>query len=49
MKLYTNSVMAKPTDVNPVTKLWDKVETNQLLLNQLSEFINLAEIAMISL
>ena len=37
--------MAEPRDANPVTKLWQKIETNGLLFNRLSEFIKVAEIA----
>ena len=45
MKSHAHSAMAEPRDANPVTKLWQKVGTNGLLLNWLSEFIKVAEIA----
>ena len=45
MKSHAHSAMAEPRDANPVTKLWQKVGTNGLLLNRLSEFIKVAEIA----
>ena len=45
MKSHAHSAMAEPKDANPITKLWQKVGTNGLLLNRLSEFIKVVEIA----
>ena len=45
MKSHTHSAMAESKDPNLVTKLWQKVGTDGLLLNRLSEFIKVAEIA----
>ena len=47
MKSQAHSAVAESKDVNPVTKLWQKVRTNGLLLNRLGEFIKVAEIAII--
>ena len=48
MKSNCNSAMAKPKDVNPVTKLWEKVGQNGLMLSRLSEFFKLVNIAIYS-
>lgn len=37
--------MEEPHDVNPITKLWTRVGQNALMLNRLSEYIKIAEIA----
>lgn len=45
MKSHAREAMEEPRDQNPVTKLWVKVGQNALMLNRLSEFIKVAEIA----
>jgi hypothetical protein len=37
--------MEQPHTVNPVTKLWQKLGCNALLLSKLSEYMKLAQIA----
>jgi len=39
--------MAKPFDVNPMTKLWMTITNNGLLIQQLNEYMNLAEIIIV--
>jgi len=41
--------MAKPFDINPMTKLWVTISNNALLTQRLSEYLKLAEIAMVSM
>ena len=48
MKSHRNNAMAEPRNINLITKLWQKVGINGLLLNRLSEFIILAKIAIIT-
>jgi hypothetical protein len=45
MKSNAKSAMEEPRDKNLVSKLWQKVGQNALMLSRLSEFIKLAEIA----
>jgi hypothetical protein len=45
MKSNAEKMLEAPYDVNPVTKLWQKLGCNALLLSKLSEFMYLAEIA----
>jgi hypothetical protein len=45
MKSNAEKMLGPPYDQNPVTKLWQKLGCNGLLLSKLSEFIQLAEIA----
>ena len=45
MRSHAKKAMDLPHDVNPVTKLWQKLGCNALLLNKLSEFMKLAQIA----
>jgi DNA primase large subunit len=45
MRSNAKSAMEEPRDKNPVSKLWQKIGQNALMLNRLSEFIKLAEIA----
>jgi hypothetical protein len=46
MKSHAKAVMEEPRDKNPVTKLWEKIGSNALMLNRLSEFFKVAEIVM---
>jgi hypothetical protein len=45
MKSNTEKMLGPPYDQNPITKLWQKLGCNGLLLSKLSEFMRLAEIA----
>jgi hypothetical protein len=45
MKSHVAKAMEQPYTLNPVTKLWQKLGCNALLLNKLSEYIKLAQIA----
>jgi hypothetical protein len=45
MKSNVDKMLEPPYDVNPVSKLWQKLGCNGLLLSKLSEFMHLAEIA----
>lgn len=45
MKSHASKAMERPGDVNPVTTLWQKLGCNALLLNKLSEYMKLAQIA----
>jgi hypothetical protein len=45
MKSNTEKMLGPPYDQNLVTKLWQKLGCNGLLLSKLSEFMRLAEIA----
>ena len=45
MKSNAEKMLGPPDDQNPVTKLWQKLGCNGLLLSKLSEFTQLAEIA----
>jgi hypothetical protein len=45
MKSHAMKAMEKPDDINPVTKMWQKLGCNALLLNKLSEYFKLADIA----
>jgi hypothetical protein len=45
MKSNTDKMLEPPYNVNPVSKLWQKLGCNGLLLLKLSEFMRLAEIA----
>jgi hypothetical protein len=45
MKSHAAKTMEQPYTLNPVTKLWQKFGCNALLLNKLSEYIKLAQIA----
>jgi hypothetical protein len=44
MKSNAEKMLGPPYDQNPVTKLWQKLGYNGLLLSKLSEFMRLAEI-----
>jgi hypothetical protein len=44
MKQNATKAMEAPDDVNPVSKLWQRVGCNGLLQNRLSEYMRLAEI-----
>jgi hypothetical protein len=39
--------MAKPFDINPVTKLWVTISNNALFIQRLSEYLKLVEIAVV--
>jgi hypothetical protein len=45
MKSHAAKAMEQPHTVNTVTKLWQKLGCNVMLLNKLSEYIKLAQIA----
>jgi hypothetical protein len=45
MKSNADKMLEPPYDVNPVSKLWQKLGCNGLLFSKLSKFIRLAEIA----
>jgi hypothetical protein len=45
MKSHAAKTMEQPHTVNPVTKLWQKLGCNALLLSKLSEYMKLAQIA----
>jgi hypothetical protein len=45
MKSNAGKMLGPPYDQNPVSKLWQKLGCNGLLLSKLSEFMRLAEIA----
>jgi hypothetical protein len=45
MKSNSKGAMEEPRDRNPLTKLWQKVSQNSLMVQCLSEFIKAAEIA----
>jgi hypothetical protein len=46
MKSHAKVAMEEPRDRNPVTKLWEKIGNNALMLNRLSEFFKIADITM---
>ena len=45
MKSNSHSAMAEPRDISTVTKLWEKVGQNGLMISRLSSFFKLANIA----
>jgi hypothetical protein len=45
MKSNAKSAMEGPHDQNPLTRMWQRIEQNALMLNRLSKFIKLYEIA----
>jgi hypothetical protein len=45
MKSHAKPAMEEPRDKNPVTKLWEKIGSNALMLNRLTKFFKVAEIA----
>jgi len=45
MKSNCRDAMAEPRELNPLTKLWDKVGQNGLMRSRLSEFIKLSQVA----
>jgi hypothetical protein len=45
MKSNYKSAIEEPHDQNPLTKMWQRIGQNALMLNRLSEFIKLCEIA----
>jgi hypothetical protein len=45
MKSNAKSAMEGPHDQNPLTQMWQRIGQNALMLNRLSEFIKLCEIA----
>jgi hypothetical protein len=44
MKSNSKGAMEEPWDRNPLTKLWQKVSQNTFMVQQLFEFIKVAEI-----
>jgi hypothetical protein len=40
--------MAEPFDINPMTKLWVTISNSALFTQWLSEYLKVAEIAMVS-
>jgi hypothetical protein len=48
MKSNAKSAMEEPHDMNPVTNLWTKLGSNALLLSRLSEYMKVANIAVIA-
>jgi hypothetical protein len=49
MKSNSKGAMEEPWDRNPLTKLWQKVSQNSLMVQRLSKFIKVAEIAVIAI
>jgi hypothetical protein len=47
MKSNARSAMLPPFDVNPLTKVWRVLDGNSVLVQNFSEFIKLAEIAVV--
>jgi hypothetical protein len=45
MKSNSKGAIEEPQDRNPLTKLWQKVNQNSLMVQRLSEFIKVTEIA----
>lgn len=45
MTSHSQAAMQEPRDQNPLTKLWVRLGQNALMVNRLSEFFKLAEIA----
>jgi hypothetical protein len=48
MKFHSTAAMGEPKDRNFVTKLWEKISINALMLNGLNKFFKIAEIAIIA-
>jgi hypothetical protein len=48
MKAQAPKAMVEPLDTNLVTKLWVTISKNGLLIQQLSEYIKLVEIVIVS-
>jgi hypothetical protein len=49
MKTQAPKAMVKPFDINLVTKLWVTINNNVLLIQQLNEYLKLAEIVVVSM
>ena len=49
MKSNGKGTMEEPWNRNPLTKLWQKVSQNTLMTQRLSEFIKVAEIAVMAM
>jgi hypothetical protein len=47
MKENAARMMKKPFEINPVTRLWRSIDANSFLKHQLSEYITVAEIAIV--
>jgi hypothetical protein len=47
MRAQASKVMKKPIDINPVMRLWRSIDANSYLRHALSEWLILAEIAMV--
>jgi hypothetical protein len=48
LKIQVPKVMPKPFDTNPRTKLWVTINNKVLFTQQVSEYLKLAEITMVS-
>jgi hypothetical protein len=49
MKMHVAKAMVELFDINIMTKLWDTINNNDLITQQLSEILKLVEIVMISM
>jgi hypothetical protein len=49
MKMYVPKAMVEPFDINIMTKLWVTINNNDLITQQLSEYLKLVEIVMMSM
>ncbi len=49
MKMHVPKAMVEPFDINPVTKLWVKINNNGLLTQKLSEYLKLVENVVVSM
>jgi hypothetical protein len=47
MKENAHSMMKKPFDINPVTRMWRCIEANSFLRHSLSEYVKVAKIAIV--
>lgn len=48
MRQNAPKIMAEPQDQNPLSKLWNKLSTNSLLMNRMSEWFKCAKIAIVA-
>jgi hypothetical protein len=49
MKMHEPKAMVEPFDINIMTKLWVTITNNDLITQQLSEYLKLVEIVMMSM
>jgi hypothetical protein len=47
MKENATTMLRKPYDINPVTRMWRSIDSNSFLRHSLSEFVKVSEIAMV--